>query len=85
MLDRVLRRWKREKVMNWELNALKLLAKNQTVPGVALRDAITEIERLQSYLKVIENEAPNRNADWCRRIAKEGLVGNQVKNASKES
>lgn len=33
--------------MLWELDALKILAKNQTVPGIALRDAIKEIERLQ--------------------------------------
>ncbi|MEN6481296.1 MAG: hypothetical protein ABFD29_03870 [Anaerolineaceae bacterium] len=71
--------------MIWNLEALKLLAKNQSVPGVALRDAISEIERLQSYLKVIENEAPNRNSDWCRRIAKEGLAGNQVVNVTKKS
>lgn len=33
--------------MKWELDALKMLAKNPTVPGVALRDAIREIERLE--------------------------------------
>lgn len=36
-------------------------------------EAMKEIERLRSYLKVIENEAPKRNVDWCRRIAKEVL------------
>lgn len=59
--------------MKWNLQALKLLAKNESVPGVALRDAITEIEHLRSYLKVIENEAPKRSVDWCRRIAQEVL------------
>lgn len=33
--------------MKWELDALKILAKNPTVPGIALQDAISEIERLQ--------------------------------------
>jgi hypothetical protein len=33
--------------MKWELGALKILARNETVPGIALRDAIGEIERLQ--------------------------------------
>jgi phage host-nuclease inhibitor protein Gam len=33
--------------MNWELGALKILAKNTAVPGVVLRDAIGEIEKLQ--------------------------------------
>ena len=33
--------------MKWELGALKILARNDTVPGIALRDAIEEIERLQ--------------------------------------
>lgn len=33
--------------MLWELDALKMLAKNSTVPGIALIDAIKEIERLQ--------------------------------------
>jgi len=32
--------------MKWELGALKILARNETVPGIALRDAIGEIERL---------------------------------------
>lgn len=32
--------------MKWELEALKILARNETVPGVALRDALGEIERL---------------------------------------
>jgi hypothetical protein len=33
--------------MKWELGALKILAKNPTVPGVALKDAVDEIERLR--------------------------------------
>jgi hypothetical protein len=40
--------WRRK--MKWELDALKLLAKNPTVPGIALQDAIGEIERLQKSL-----------------------------------
>lgn len=36
--------------MKWELDALKMLAKNPTVPGVALRDAISEIEKLHNKL-----------------------------------
>jgi hypothetical protein len=40
--------------MDWELDALKMLAKNQTVPGIALKDAIKEIEHLQNELKKSE-------------------------------
>lgn len=36
--------------MIWELDALKILARNETVPGVALRDAISEIDRLNKKL-----------------------------------
>lgn len=36
--------------MMWELDALKMLANNPTVPGIALRDAITEIERLRAAI-----------------------------------
>ena len=36
-------------------------------------EAMKEIERLRTYLKVIENEAPKRNVDWCRRIVREAL------------
>jgi hypothetical protein len=32
--------------MKWEIDALKILARNETVPSVALRDAISEIERI---------------------------------------
>lgn len=38
----------------WELEALKLLAKNETVPGVALRDVISELERTQAKLELIK-------------------------------
>lgn len=34
----------------WELAALKKLARNDTVPGVALRDVISELERTQAAL-----------------------------------
>lgn len=37
--------------MRWELDALKILARNETIPGVALRDAILEIEHLRTKLK----------------------------------
>lgn len=37
--------------MRWDLDALKLLARNETIPGVALRDAILEIEHLRTKLK----------------------------------
>ncbi len=40
--------------MKWELDGLKLLARNETVPGVALKDAIAEIEHLQTRLKAKE-------------------------------
>lgn len=36
--------------MKWKLDALKMLAKNPTVPGIALKDAISEIERLSQQL-----------------------------------
>jgi len=38
--------------MNWTIGALKILARNPTVPGVALRDAVKEIERLRAALKL---------------------------------
>ena len=34
--------------MKWELDALKILAKNPTVPGVALQDAVSEIAKLRA-------------------------------------
>jgi uncharacterized protein (DUF3084 family) len=36
--------------MKWELGALKILARNPTVPSVALLDTINEIEKLQVEL-----------------------------------
>lgn len=36
--------------MKWELDALKILARNETVPGVALRDTISEIEKLNKKI-----------------------------------
>lgn len=44
--------------MKWELGALKILARNETVPGIALRDAIEEIERLE---RLIANEKARKN------------------------
>jgi hypothetical protein len=41
--------------MKWEIGALKILARNPTVPGIALRDAIEEIETLQDRLKRTED------------------------------
>ena len=60
-------------IMGWHLETLKIVAENEFVAGVILRYTIAEIERLRLYLKVIEDEAPKRNLDWCRRIAKEAL------------
>lgn len=37
--------------MKWELDALRVLAKNPTVPGVALQDAIGEIDRLNKVIQ----------------------------------
>ena len=37
--------------MKWELDALKRLATVQTVPGVALGDAVGEIEKLTKQNK----------------------------------
>ena len=39
--------------MKWELGALKILARNPTVSGIALQDAISEIEKLQKKLSRI--------------------------------
>ena len=36
--------------MKWKLEALKALSKNETVPGIALQDAISEIEKLNVQL-----------------------------------
>lgn len=36
--------------MKWDLDALKMLARNPTVPGMALADAISEIVKLQRKL-----------------------------------
>jgi hypothetical protein len=43
--------------MNWELDALKILARNSNVPGIALKDAIGEIERLMDELKAQRKQA----------------------------
>ena len=45
--------------MNWELDALKMLAKNPTVPGIALKDAIGEIERLEKVYRMAVTETVN--------------------------
>lgn len=39
--------------MKWKLEELKILARNPTVPGIALQDAISYIEDLKSDLKEI--------------------------------
>lgn len=46
--------------MKWELGALKILARNDTVPGVALRDTIQEIEHLQAKVIQLESRLPKR-------------------------
>ena len=48
--------------MKWELGALKILARNETVPGIALRDAIGEIERLQAVVARLHEELPKKLA-----------------------
>ncbi len=40
--------------MKWELGALKILAQNTHVPGVALQDVITELEREQAKLALTQ-------------------------------
>jgi hypothetical protein len=56
--------------MIWELDALKLLARNSTVPGVALKDAIGEIERLRAA----------REAERHARLSGEGEAREIIKN-----
>lgn len=46
--------------MKWELGALKILARNETVPGIALRDAIGEIDRLQTVVAKLHEELPKK-------------------------
>ena len=48
--------------MIWELGALKILARNDTVPGIALRDAIKEIDRLQTVVARLHEELPKKLA-----------------------
>lgn len=45
--------------MKWELEALKILARNETVPGVALADACKEIDRLNKNIAYL-NDAVKR-------------------------
>jgi hypothetical protein len=42
--------------MNWELGALKLLARNASVPGVALADACGEIDRLNKRVAYLVDQ-----------------------------
>jgi hypothetical protein len=49
--------------MMWELDALKILARNETVPGIALRDAILEIERLERVIAQNEGRKNCKPAD----------------------
>jgi predicted ribosome quality control (RQC) complex YloA/Tae2 family protein len=42
--------------MKWELGALKILARNATVPGVALKDTIEEIEKQQKQYEKQQKE-----------------------------
>lgn len=62
--------------MRWELDALKILARNPSVPGEALRDAISEIERLRTKLKsqeiVIEQQKLRINELVEKLLKKDG-------------
>jgi len=40
--------------MKWELDALKILARNDSVPGVALKDTISEIEKLKTRIEAYQ-------------------------------
>ena len=42
--------------MKWELDALKILSDCGMVPGVALKDAINEIEKLRSHADQLATE-----------------------------
>jgi len=55
--------------MKWELDALKILARNETVPGVALRDAISEIERLKTQTDKNSFSELKLRAELSARIA----------------
>jgi hypothetical protein len=54
--------------MKWELGALKILARNPTVPGIALRDAIEEIELLTGKSKACEWEQSAVNRFTCQAM-----------------
>lgn len=61
--------------MKWNLDALKILAKEKTVPGVALQDAITEIDKLTVKLaskEVIIKSMQVRLNDFAERQLKSG-------------
>lgn len=59
--------------MRWELDALKILSRNVSVPGDALRDAIDEIERLRTKLKsqeIIVAQQKTRINDLAEKLLK---------------
>jgi hypothetical protein len=56
--------------MKWELDALKMLAKNPTVPGIALADAVHEIERLRVVLA-----KASKRADLAEEIVERVIGG----------
>ena len=56
--------------MIWELGALKILARNETVPGVALMDAVNELERIHAEMEinlVMLNRAHERPGDVVQK------------------
>lgn len=63
--------------MKWELGALKILARNETVPGIALRDTIQEIERLRVMVYQLEVQLPKKLARNEDRIEIE-MTGKKV-------
>lgn len=59
--------------MKWELGALKMLSKNSQVPGIALADAVSEIEKLQIKAKSDKIILDSRQAE-VNRLAIQNLA-----------
>lgn len=60
--------------MKWELGALEILAREKTVPGLALQDAISEIKALRVKLAskeiIIKNQQRRINELAEKLLAK---------------
>jgi uncharacterized protein (DUF3084 family) len=67
--------------MIWELDALRVLAKNQTVPGIALQDAISEIEKLRVKLKAKEVTIENQQRLMQERAEKAEAKNKRLRDA----